>query len=409
MPYDEQELYDTAEAHMYMVKLGGDASTAHAMAGQLYLSQSGWLLLDVPNAVVRGAFQALHEPGTQLPPSHNGALNAHITVMRPEEIESLGGADKITERGKQFHYTYGPLKTVVPDGWSEVSKCWFIEVSSPELKALRKSYGLTPLPKDNEHQFHITVAVRKKHVLKHNEVSKSAADAHAMPPKRYTIAVDLDGTICEYDGWKGEDHFGALRNGVAQAMQKLHDEGNHIIIWTCRGAADKVRTFLTNNKIPFDYINENPNQPEGNSAKINADVYIDDKSIDGRQEWPAILSQTNERLREGAQKVSPPPMVPEKEASVLLPATVGGMAADLIGLRAIMKDKARQVDPVDALLADESHLDALRGKRRKRLIAPPIINGVPGNMPVSPLDKLADYYKQRHRPSVHRPTPDGMG
>jgi hypothetical protein len=48
---------------------------------------------------------------------------------------------------------------------------WAIQVASPELAALRKSYGLSPLP-NGDHQFHITVAVRRKNVLAPNEVAK---------------------------------------------------------------------------------------------------------------------------------------------------------------------------------------------------------------------------------------------
>jgi len=99
--------------------------------------------------------------------------------MRPEEIEEIGGSDKIVERGRDFHFTLGPVRSTVPGGWPEMSKVWFIEVRSPELKKLRKSYGLTPLPHNNEYQFHITVAVRKKNVLGDNAVAKAASKGAA--------------------------------------------------------------------------------------------------------------------------------------------------------------------------------------------------------------------------------------
>lgn len=157
------------------VKTGGDAELSYAMTGRLYASQSGWLLLSVPNALVRGVFDTIQEPGVELPPGKNGnPFNAHISVMRSEEVESIGGVDKITERGHTFRYTLGPLKTVVPAGWDAISKVWFVQVNSPELKKLRTSYGLTPLPHNNEFDFHITAAVRKKSVLQHNDVAKAA-------------------------------------------------------------------------------------------------------------------------------------------------------------------------------------------------------------------------------------------
>lgn len=151
---------------------------SYSLEGELYAARSGWILLSVPNALAYGAFKALREPGVEWPPGKDGApYQAHISVMRPEELESLGGVSKITERGKRFKYTLGPLQTVEPHGWDEMNRVWMIQVESPELKNLRKSYGLTPLPNENKFAFHITIAVRKKGVLKPNELSKAAADA----------------------------------------------------------------------------------------------------------------------------------------------------------------------------------------------------------------------------------------
>jgi len=160
-------------------KEAGAPVTVHALSGELYLSKSGWLLLDVPNSLVRGAFDALHELGAELPFHTDGSLNAHVTVMRPEEIEQIGGADKITERGHQFKYTLGPLKECVPDGWTEMAKVWFIEVKSKQLEQLRKSYGLSALPKEGKHAFHITIATRRKKVLQNNDVKKASVVSNA--------------------------------------------------------------------------------------------------------------------------------------------------------------------------------------------------------------------------------------
>lgn len=171
---------ELGQAYGHLIKAAGDAVAAPVLSGRLYLSSSGWLLLSVPNAFVRGLFDTLDEEGLEIPPGKNGnPYNAHISVMRKEEVEAIGGGDKITERGKTFHYQLGPLKTVAPKGWDEMSKVWFVEVQSQELRNLRKSYGLPGLPQkgDTEMQFHITVAVRRKKVLQENEVAK-AADSH---------------------------------------------------------------------------------------------------------------------------------------------------------------------------------------------------------------------------------------
>jgi hypothetical protein len=158
-------------------RLGKQAADApgisYALAGRLYASKSGWILLSVPNAMVHGMFDALQETGLELPPGPEGRLNAHISVMRKEEVDSLGGVDRITERGHVFRYTLGPMREVVPDGWDDIGKVWLVEVRSPELEKLRKSYGLTALPNNNRFRFHITVAVRRKKVLQENDVTKT--------------------------------------------------------------------------------------------------------------------------------------------------------------------------------------------------------------------------------------------
>jgi hypothetical protein len=153
------------------------AAPSYAMAGRLYLSDSGFLLLSVPNALVRGVFDTMDEAGIELPPSGtSGKLNAHISVARPEELEEIGGPDKVTERGHSFAYTLGGLQAFTPAGWKEMSKCWVIKVKSPELEKLRKSYGLTRLPERNGKpmDFHCTVAVRRKNVLGPNAVQKAS-------------------------------------------------------------------------------------------------------------------------------------------------------------------------------------------------------------------------------------------
>lgn len=169
MPQETHD-YDVGGATVALLKAAATASPAYALHGRIYLSNSGWLLMSVPNALVRGAFDALHEPGAELPPGPSG-LNAHVSVMSKEEVERVG-ADRITERGHYARYMITGLKEVVPSGWQDMSKVWFLEVRSPELEKIRKSYGLPPIP-SGDRPFHITLAVRRKHVLFNNDVAKA--------------------------------------------------------------------------------------------------------------------------------------------------------------------------------------------------------------------------------------------
>lgn len=110
------------------------------------------------------------------------------------------------------------------------------------------------------------------------------------------IAVDLDGTISQKGQWKGDKHFDKVRPGVKKALKKLKDKGIKIIIFTVRGDKQAIKKYLTDNDIPFDYINQSPIQPKGSSHKVQADLYIDDKAIDATRDWEQITKDIEKRL-----------------------------------------------------------------------------------------------------------------
>lgn len=175
-PAINAELYKQGNAHGWLAKSAATVAS-HYLAGRLYMAKSGWLLLSVPNALVRGVFDAMTDAGVELPLAgvmnvpnvDKELLNAHISVMTAAEAEKIG-VGNINERGHSFKYALGPVKEITPKNIDGVSKIWAIQVSSPDLSALRKSYGLSALPKDEP--FHITVAVRRTKVLGNNGVSK---------------------------------------------------------------------------------------------------------------------------------------------------------------------------------------------------------------------------------------------
>ena len=146
----------------------------HALlVGRLVVSPSRdgdghWCKLEIPQKIVDGLFAALHEPGIEKSPGR-----AHISVMTSDEVAKVG-ADKITETGKFFPFRLSGIKHVRPSGWAEMERVYFVVVKSPELKKLRASYGLTPLVHDT-HDFHVTIAVRRRGVLApNNSVTKQA-------------------------------------------------------------------------------------------------------------------------------------------------------------------------------------------------------------------------------------------
>ena len=119
-----------------------------------------------------------------------------------------------------------------------------------------------------------------------------------MKNKRKTIAVDFDGTLCEYAfpkiGKQTKDQA-----ELVQALINFREEGNNLILWTNRGDNDQYPVlteavlWCKEKGLEFDAINENlPNQKKmsGPSPKIMADVYLDDKALH-TDNWKDFLSE----------------------------------------------------------------------------------------------------------------------
>ena len=182
-PATSNREYNIGNAIGWLARTEKQAATHHALAGRLYVAKSGWLLLSVPNALVRGLYDAMTAPGAELPLAGtmnvpnvaSDVLNAHISVMTADEVKKIG-PENINERGHMVGYSLGHLKEITPRNVDGVSKLWALQVSSPMLAAIRKSYGLQPFV--NGHPFHITVAVRRKNVLQANSIRKSAAELY---------------------------------------------------------------------------------------------------------------------------------------------------------------------------------------------------------------------------------------
>jgi len=103
------------------------------------------------------------------------------------------------------------------------------------------------------------------------------------------IAVDFDGTIVE-DKYPaiGKPHLFAI-----ETLQALIKNRNQVILWTVR-EGEKLQeavSFCKKHGIEFYAINKNyPEEPMdgGQSPKINADVFIDDRNIGGFVGWSKV-------------------------------------------------------------------------------------------------------------------------
>jgi hypothetical protein len=108
-----------------------------------------------------------------------------------------------------------------------------------------------------------------------------------MNKKILTIAVDFDGTLCEYAfpkiGEQKESHKELL-----DLLIKLRENGHKLILWTCRGdneaypCLSEAIDWCKQKGLEFDAINENiigTKKLSGPSPKVVADFYLDDKAI----------------------------------------------------------------------------------------------------------------------------------
>jgi hypothetical protein len=101
--------------------------------------------------------------------------------------------------------------------------------------------------------------------------------AHKLNNSRRTIAVDFDGVIAEYDGYKGPGVFGDPRQDVREALRELRAEGWKIIIHTTRGELE-IADYLKQHTIPFDEINQNSDYKTAGPKPV-ADLYWDDRAV----------------------------------------------------------------------------------------------------------------------------------
>ena len=95
--------------------------------------------------------------------------------------------------------------------------------------------------------------------------------------REQAIAVDFDGVVAEYDGWKGATVLGSPRKDVLRVLHTLRSEGWKIIIHTTRSASE-IQEYLALHNIPHDEINQNSSYQNGGSKPV-ATIYWDDRAL----------------------------------------------------------------------------------------------------------------------------------
>ena len=113
------------------------------------------------------------------------------------------------------------------------------------------------------------------------------------------IAVDFDGTIVDSKYPK----IGPKRLFAFETLKKLQERGYILILWTYRHGKelDEAVEFCRENGVEFYAVNSSFPGEEFNqekySRKIDADIFIDDRSVGGMKDWGEIFHLiTNEEM-----------------------------------------------------------------------------------------------------------------
>lgn len=97
--------------------------------------------------------------------------------------------------------------------------------------------------------------------------------------KLKTIAVDFDGVLASYDGWKGFNVLGQPNFEVINAVNSLYDLNYHILIFTTRKTTLTLKCWLKKYKVKYHAINSNKHNPPNTSIKPIYDCIIDDRAV----------------------------------------------------------------------------------------------------------------------------------
>ena len=127
-----------------------------------------WVYVEAHKGLLDSALDSLKSQGVECERSPG---HPHISVLRPREAEAIyerfgptkwNGAAK---DGAPVRFALSRIVSLVPSGWKDVDRVWFLEVKSPDLERYRTDLGLDKLPSGedtgHEHRFHISFAVHR--------------------------------------------------------------------------------------------------------------------------------------------------------------------------------------------------------------------------------------------------------
>lgn len=97
--------------------------------------------------------------------------------------------------------------------------------------------------------------------------------------RRQSVAIDLDGTLAAYDGWKGLEHIGDPLPGAQDFVRGIREFAK-VVIWTTRSNYDVngpnshfvVKAWLDKHGFEYDEIFVGPVKPL-------VAAFVDDRAV----------------------------------------------------------------------------------------------------------------------------------
>ena len=135
------------------------------LSGKLASDDRGFVYLDISNAYIYELISLLKTPTVTKPPYFDTLYKkgAHITVIPTSETPTSIPSTLFTE---EIPFTLTGCYFVEPENWLDIETVWFLTIEAPRLSEIRTSLGL--LPKIDNHEFHITFAVKKRFLSIHD-------------------------------------------------------------------------------------------------------------------------------------------------------------------------------------------------------------------------------------------------
>lgn len=118
------------------------------------------------------------------------------------------------------------------------------------------------------------------------------------------IAIDFDDTITNPSQYP---IMGTIRQDAKIYIEKLYNDGHHLILWTCRSGKyieEAISALKDNDMLKyFEGINTDFKSRTLYSRKICADYYIDDRALFDTVDWAKIYNYIrNKEIQEFGQK-----------------------------------------------------------------------------------------------------------